>query len=635
MPDSSLRPGMRVAERYDLLSVLGEGGMAIVYEAHDILIQRRVALKVLQASKNAARFEREARAASALSHPAVVNVFGIGTLPEGQPYIALEFIEGETLVEAINRTGPISAERALALLMPVVGALAEAHAAGIVHRDIKPSNLILQRAAGQFESLRLLDFGIASMDEPDGRRLTRTGEVFGTPEFMAPEQATSKPVGPPADVWAIGVVLYELLTGRAPFTGAHAPGILYQVVNEPMPPLDPFVPVELAELIGWCLSKDPADRPQDAGALLEAMEGLLTPPERSLVSSIPAAVAPPDVTQTDLATAPTEPPEDDDPVPGARIGMWLLAGMALTVAAIAAWWFVRPDARPRLETRPIPSALAATAGAPIVDAMVVDAAPPVQDAAPPPMDAAPPPKDAAPPPKDAAPPPKDAAPPPKDAAPPAPDAAPKTVARPKADDSMEPAERLLAKGHNHSALRWLRKHRKRGSAMARDGIELRARIGRNDMGLTAKVLKRMIKRDPKGVPPVVRTELLSALASQKYWRTLVKPLTDKRFFPIMQPGLLRMAQSKNAAARWRAVRVISDGKGKWRLAKTYALTKDLRAASNCADRKRIIVSLGKLGQTAALGPIKAERNRVGFSNLCMGSAIDDALTAIRDHRRKR
>ena len=344
-----LEPGMTVAGRYTLISVLGAGGMAVVFEAQDLVIQRRVALKILHKIEATPRFEREARAASALHHPAVVKVFGIGTLPDGFPYIALEFVEGETLIEVINRVGRMQPERAMTLLMPVVGAMAEAHAAGIVHRDIKPSNLILQRAAGQFESLRLLDFGIALMDEGTGR-ITQTGEIFGTPEFMAPEQAVGKAVGPPADVWALGAVLYELLAAEPPFSGTHAPGILYKVVNEPMPPLPDDVPAELADLVGECLAKDAAHRPATASVLLSKMESLLQREGASLISSQPVLPA---RSPRVLARSTTLPPHT--PPPRRSAGLWIVALTFLAVLGGMGIWWARfsdtPEPEPAIASR--------------------------------------------------------------------------------------------------------------------------------------------------------------------------------------------------------------------------------------------------------------------------------------------
>lgn len=277
--------------RYVIESVLGSGGMAWVYRAHDRHLGRRVALKQLrpQMAAMAARFEREAQAAGALQHPAVVKVFGYGT-PKNGAYIVFEYVEGETLDAMLARTGPMGAKRAAHLLRPVIGALADAHRAGVIHRDLKPENLIVQRGGGLHEHVRLLDFGIAAIGE-GASRLTVEGEVFGTPCFMAPEQARGHSVTPAADVWALGVILYELSTGTLPFQGRHHAATLYQVVNEPTPPLPANVDRRMARLIERCLQKAPTDRPASAEQVLRELD-VIVAPTATVVSSGPSTPAP-------------------------------------------------------------------------------------------------------------------------------------------------------------------------------------------------------------------------------------------------------------------------------------------------------------------------------------------------------
>ncbi|MGK0358925.1 MAG: serine/threonine protein kinase [Bradymonadia bacterium] len=698
-----LKPGMTVAGRYTLISVLGEGGMAVVFEAHDKVIQRRIALKVLHKIEATARFEREARAASALHHPAVVKVFGIGTLPQGQPYMALEFIEGETLIEVINRVGPMRPVRALTLLMPVVGAMAEAHAAGIVHRDIKPSNLILQRAAGQFESLRLLDFGIALMQEASGERLTQAGEIFGTPEFMAPEQAMGMAVGPPADIWALGVVLYELLAAAPPFSGTHAPGILYKVVNEPMPPLPDNAPPELVDLIEACLAKNPAHRPASASVLLSKMEALLLRAAPSLISSQPVMpIAPPRFTHSTTM----QPPR-------ASRGWgwrWLLALTCFAaLGSMGIWWaMLRPSSRPPLKSAvtrsqsktPTVRAVGATLkdadeasgggraqDAGTTDSGAIDSGAP--DASAP--DASAP--DASAP--DASAPDADAAKVDEDAPPAALlAAAPSSVA---AAPDLEQARAHLRAERPRKALAWLRAHRGVGDPTHRAQVEALARVGLNDMGRTATLLRRMTTRHPSAVDGDFLDAVIRALGTQTYWRSLVSPLADPRLRAHVEPRLLAVRQAGSSEAKRRARKVLDAIESRARrssakarptpsakarptpsakarptpsakarpapsakarptrtirrrptrtarrrptriarqrparntpLRQTRRLIAQLRSASGCSARKRLIVALGKLGQTAALGPIKAERNAVGLSNVCMQGAIEDALEAI-------
>ncbi|MCB9540344.1 MAG: serine/threonine protein kinase [Myxococcales bacterium] len=271
MEEAPLEAGALVAGRYRVEAPLGEGGMARIYRATDTHLDRPVALKVMRlvAAAHAARFEREARAAAGLRHPSVVRVFDFGVLDDGRPYLVLEFIEGRTLHQVITEEGPLGGRAALDLLRPIVGALAEVHAAGVIHRDLKPENLMLQPAPGLTALVRLLDFGIAAVDPlSTDERLTRTGAVFGTPAFMSPEQALGKGVTPASDVWAVGATLQCLVTGAPPFAADSPPEILVEVIRSAPAPLPDDVPGAVRGLIELCLQKDPAARPADGAALL-------------------------------------------------------------------------------------------------------------------------------------------------------------------------------------------------------------------------------------------------------------------------------------------------------------------------------------------------------------------------------
>jgi len=274
LTEPALERGTLLVDRYRIEGVLGTGGMGRVYRARDEVLGCPVALKVMHAAMiaQALRFEREARAGAALTHPAVVRVLAFGRLADGRPYLVFEFVEGESLSARLRAAGPVEPGRALSLMRPIAGALACAHAAGVIHRDLKPENLLLTHAPGMPEMLRLLDFGIAGLstedEAPPVEKLTVTGQVFGTPEYMAPEQAMGRRTTPATDVWAFGATLHALVTGTPPFAGAHVPEILYRVVNAPAPPLPEALSPELAALIGRCLAKAPADRPPDGAALL-------------------------------------------------------------------------------------------------------------------------------------------------------------------------------------------------------------------------------------------------------------------------------------------------------------------------------------------------------------------------------
>ena len=310
MSEVAFEAGTLLAQRYRVESVLGTGGMGRVYRARDEALGRPVALKVLHAGMvaQAARFEREARTGAALTHPAVVRVLAYGVLEDTRPYLALEFVEGENLAVVLRRDGPMDSRRAVRLLLPVAGALSEAHARGIIHRDLKPENLLLSRNAGMDETLRLLDFGIAGLKVVDSEepveRLTMTGQVFGTPEYMAPEQAMGRATTPATDVWAFGAVLHAFLRGRGPFEGAHIPEILFRVVNGAPAALPEGTPADMCALVAQCLQKRPEDRPADARTLLQALEALASTPLATVALALSPVTAPPVATGPSLGPAP-------------------------------------------------------------------------------------------------------------------------------------------------------------------------------------------------------------------------------------------------------------------------------------------------------------------------------------------
>lgn len=271
--------GDLLADRYRIADLLGAGGMSWVFRAVDEHLDRPVALKVLRdvAPHHAGRLLREAQAVAALRHPAVVGIHDLGALDDGRPFIVLEFIPGQTLADRLVE-GPLAPQEAVDLLRPAIAALAEAHAAGIVHRDLKPENLMLQPTSGTLDAVRVLDFGIAAIDPIDGEpRYTQTGAVFGTPEFMAPEQALGRRASPATDVWAMGAVLQTLITGSSPFAGSHAPEVLFKVVQVEPTPLPDHVPPFIAAVIEQCLRKAPEDRPTDAGALAQLLYAAAEP----------------------------------------------------------------------------------------------------------------------------------------------------------------------------------------------------------------------------------------------------------------------------------------------------------------------------------------------------------------------
>ncbi|MDX2054720.1 MAG: serine/threonine-protein kinase [Polyangiaceae bacterium] len=272
-PIQDERIGTVLAGRYEIESVLGQGGMATVYTARHRLVDRLCAIKILNESfaKNEVmreRFRREAKAAQKLAHPNIIEISDQGETDDGCVYLVMELLEGETLADLLER-GKISVSRALTIGIQIARALARAHDLQVIHRDLKPENIYLAHDPQTgTEVVKLLDFGIArSMQDA---RLTGAGEVFGTPQYMAPERITSIDAGPSADLYAVGIILFEMVTGRLPFDAAQVPVLFIKHLSEAAPSArasDPSIPEALDKLILELLAKDPKERPVDAHRL--------------------------------------------------------------------------------------------------------------------------------------------------------------------------------------------------------------------------------------------------------------------------------------------------------------------------------------------------------------------------------
>jgi eukaryotic-like serine/threonine-protein kinase len=276
MPSTTLSTTL-ITERFRLEAFAGAGGMGTVYRARDIRTNHTVAVKLLQATGQAhdeERFTREARLLSELRHPGIVTYLDHGVTEIGQPYLAMEWLEGEDLERRLSR-GALSLVESLTLLRCTAEALAVAHGRGVVHRDLKPSNLFLR--GGAVERVALLDFGIARHRTPT-RPLTRDGTVMGTPAYMAPEQARGElELTPAVDVFALGSVLYECLTGQPAFAAEHVLAVLGKVLFAEPPRLRhvrPDLPESVEALLGRMLERDPGVRLQDAKAILSALLSL-------------------------------------------------------------------------------------------------------------------------------------------------------------------------------------------------------------------------------------------------------------------------------------------------------------------------------------------------------------------------
>ena len=260
--------------QFQILQKIGSGGMGSVYKAAQPAMNRMVAVKILHpklANRKdlVSRFRREARAMSHLEHPNTVRVLLYGELEDGSLYIVMEYLEGKNLNQTVRREGPLPLERAVPILIQCCGALAEAHIAGIVHRDLKPENIFLTTNGGLIDYPKVLDFGLAKVTErelrPGSIMLTQEGMVFGTPEFMSPEQAQGKVLDARSDIYSLAVILYEALTGKLPFEAKTPMEYIQLHVTKPPIPIDERVPGKtfppgLWPVLAKALAKKPDDR---------------------------------------------------------------------------------------------------------------------------------------------------------------------------------------------------------------------------------------------------------------------------------------------------------------------------------------------------------------------------------------
>jgi serine/threonine protein kinase len=390
--------GRVLGGRYRLLERLGQGGMGTVYRATHTLMDKPVAVKILRAelatdSEAVARFHREARSASRLDHDHCIRVTDFGQSDDGLLFLVMELLDGHSLSH-ITRRGPVPASHAAAIGLAIAEALAHAHENGIIHRDLKPDNVFLARRAKGREILKVLDFGLAKLasDSALGPSITRDGTVFGTPEYMAPEQAEGEKLDGRTDVYALGVILYQLVCGEVPFKSPNFVALLTkQVSEEPVPPRDRRpdleIPPGLELIIMRCLAKRREDRYATAGELADVLEPfaagdtsqsmLLPTREISPSRGMPVLdrLGPHEVGTTRDMAMPTPPPDvPDESMTDSQLrgevlprtfGRNVALGLGGVALAAAAFGFVFMG-RARRHAIPQPTQVAAAAESPLV-----------------------------------------------------------------------------------------------------------------------------------------------------------------------------------------------------------------------------------------------------------------------------
>jgi serine/threonine-protein kinase len=281
-PKPPVAPGELLSGRYQVQRLIAWGGMGVVYEAKDIALQRKVALKVVRNDfatneEAVARFLNEARAAATLKSEHAAKVLDVGQLESGTPYMVMEHLEGADLATILNRERPLPMQHAVDYILQACEAVAEAHAAGIIHRDIKPENLFVSRGPDGSDVVKVLDFGISKRLKAAGTRsITNPASSIGSPLYMSPEQMKSPSnVDARSDVWSIGAVLFELVAGRSPFDADSVPEICAKVLSEPAPSLRDFrpeLPEALAAVVMRCLEKEPERRVSSVAQLAIELE---------------------------------------------------------------------------------------------------------------------------------------------------------------------------------------------------------------------------------------------------------------------------------------------------------------------------------------------------------------------------
>ncbi|WP_244238654.1 serine/threonine-protein kinase, partial [Corallococcus terminator] len=324
---------------------IGAGGMGVVYRATHCLIGKQAAIKVLRADIASPRLQErllvEARSVNAIQHPGIIDIFGFGALPDGRPYIVMELLRGRALCDFAPTPQRLDVSTTVWVLDHMLAALGAAHAAGVVHRDLKPANVFVVELPGAEPSLKLVDFGIAKLLESRDGPTTLDGSILGTPEFMAPEQIRGGEVGPATDLYAVGIIAFQMLTGTRPFQGDPVQVMFAHIDRIPPMPSSRAegIPPELDTLVLHLLAKDPALRPASAEAARQQLQRI-SPGARKGSSRLTARSA----TRTAAPSKPQPTPDTMTLLAPRRAGspVWWVGGVVLLAGLGGAFWFSRP-----------------------------------------------------------------------------------------------------------------------------------------------------------------------------------------------------------------------------------------------------------------------------------------------------
>ena len=383
--DKAAETGALLDGRYRIVRLLGEGGMGAVYLASHVGLGRDVAIKFLHAElvsrdEVVGRFYREAQAAAAIRHKNIIEVFDVGVSPQGEPFLVMEYLEGESLAGLLKRAGPLNLGTACAVMEPVLQALQAAHRKGIIHRDLKPDNIFLAYQQGEPPVVKIIDFGISKFAQGEfDKWRTKTGSVMGTPAYMSPEQARgSAGLDHRTDIYSMGTILFEMLTGALPFAGSNfAEYLSAMLIDDPRAPQSVCAgfPAEAEPLVRKALAKNPDQRFQNAAEMLEALTALPSFDARQeRLTLLASTIEIRGFAAGDLGQALSAPGRlaDDKPVSsrlrgaatavlGAGPWRWVILGVALAAGAAAAVLWSSKTSR-----APAPNAPITAQPAPIV-----------------------------------------------------------------------------------------------------------------------------------------------------------------------------------------------------------------------------------------------------------------------------